>query len=56
MTDQKTLLLTGASRGIGAAVLGAAFLSQAYVLRRRVASGAPDVTAKTAHSRRTAVR
>ncbi len=31
--------------GIGAAVLGAAFLSQAYVLRRRVASGAPDVTA-----------
>lgn len=31
--------------GIGAALLGAAFLSQAYVLRRRVASGAPDVTA-----------
>lgn len=31
--------------GIGAALLGAAFLSQAYVLRRRVSSGAPDVTA-----------
>ena len=31
--------------GIGAAVLGAAFLWEAYLLRRRVASGSRDVTA-----------
>ena len=31
--------------GIGAAVLGAAFIAQAHGLRRKVASGAPDVTA-----------
>ncbi|MBK9740201.1 MAG: protoheme IX farnesyltransferase [Actinobacteria bacterium] len=31
--------------GVGAALLGAAFLAQAYVLRRRVAQSAPDVMA-----------
>lgn len=31
--------------GIGAAVLGAAFIAQAHGLRRKVAAGAPDVTA-----------
>ena len=31
--------------GIGAAVLGAAFLTEAHLLRRRIAAGSADVTA-----------